>query len=202
MQFTTPTPLRRRSALLAGAALMLLAAAPSVPAETAALPADSIYHLHVTLTDQDGRSFPLDARRGHPMVVSMFYTNCDYACPTTFETLRMTEARLGEAERARLGVLMVSLDPVRDTVPALRQTMEQRGVDSAHWTLARTEPADVRRLAAVLGIQYRALPSGDFNHSSVLLLVDADGRIVARTAQLGHVDPAFLARVKSVLARA
>jgi protein SCO1/2 len=51
----------------------------------------------------------------------------------------------------------------------------------------------------VLGIQYRALADGEFNHTTAVILVDADGRIAARTTRLGNADPAFVKRVKSVL---
>ena len=59
----------------------------------------------------------------------------------------------------------------------------------------------MRRTAAVLGIRYRALADGEFNHSSALVLLDGEGRVLARTEQLGAVpDPAFLAAVKAALA--
>jgi protein SCO1/2 len=57
----------------------------------------------------------------------------------------------------------------------------------------------VRQLAAVLGIQYRALPNGDFNHSTALILLDADGRLVARTTRLAGADPAFVEKVVAAL---
>jgi protein SCO1/2 len=49
-------------------------------------------------------------------------------------------------------------------------------------------------------VRYKQLPNGDFNHSSVLILLDADGRILARTEKIGSVpDPAFLAAVRKAL---
>ena len=39
-----------------------------------------------------------------------------------------------------------------------------------------------------------------FNHSTALILLDSEGRIAARTAQLGNADPAFVRRVKTSLA--
>jgi len=73
------------------------------------------------------------------------------------------------------------------------------GRDADHWTLARANETDVRKLTVVLGTQCRALPNGDFNHSAVLLL-DGRGRIVGRTPQLSGADPAFVKLVKSTLA--
>jgi len=59
----------------------------------------------------------------------------------------------------------------------------------------------VRKLAAVLGIQYRALKNGDFNHTTALILLDADGRIAGRSTQLGNADPAFVKAVKAAAQR-
>ena len=58
----------------------------------------------------------------------------------------------------------------------------------------------MRKLAALLGIRYRQLADGEFNHTSVLILLDAEGRILARTEKLGaKPDPAFLAAVRKAL---
>jgi protein SCO1/2 len=72
-------------------------------------------------------------------------------------------------------------------------------VNDERWRLARTAASDVRPLAAVLGVQYRNLPDGDINHSSAILLLDADGREVARTEKLGVPEPVFVQRVVSLV---
>jgi len=187
--------------IIAAAASGLATAAPPPPPATnaTALPSDSIYQLPAMLTGQDGRSARLDARRGAPVLVSMFYTSCKFVCPMLIEALRDIESKLSAEEREHLSVLLVSIDPAHDSVEVLQRTAEERRVDGARWTLARTDAATVRKLAAVLGIQYRALPDGEFNHTTAVILVDADGRIVARTTQLGGGDPVFVKRVKAVL---
>jgi protein SCO1/2 len=177
------------------------AAAPE-KAAASALPTDSVYQLPLSLTDQQGRKAPMADRRGHPVLVSMFYTSCQFVCPMLVEALRDTEAKLSAEERARLSVLMVSFDPEHDSVAVLKRTAEQRGLDSSHWTLARTDAKSVRKLAAVLGIQYRALANGDFNHTTALILLDAEGRIAGRSSQLGNADPAFVKLVKAAAQRA
>jgi protein SCO1 len=181
--------------LAAGAASLAGAAIGAAPA--APLPPDSIYQLAATLTDQTGRSFRIDEKRGHPLLISMFYTSCQAVCPMLIDALRDTEAKLKGDERERLSVLMVSFDPAHDSVAVLKQTADQRHLDPAHWTLARSDEKTVRKLAAVLGIQYRALANGEFNHTTALILIDADGRIAGRTAQLGDADPAFVKLVKA-----
>ena len=58
----------------------------------------------------------------------------------------------------------------------------------------------MRSVAGVLDVKFRALADGEFNHTSALILLDASGRIVARTERMGsQLDPEFLAAVKSLL---
>jgi protein SCO1/2 len=45
-------------------------------------------------------------------------------------------------------------------------------------------------------VQYRKLPSGEFNHSTVITLLSAQGEIAARTSELGHADPAILQKLR------
>ena len=52
----------------------------------------------------------------------------------------------------------------------------------------------------MLGIRYRLLADGEFNHSSALILVDANGRILARTEKIGSKpDPEFVAAVRKAV---
>jgi protein SCO1 len=180
------------------ALLAAVLALSGVPAQAAgpALAGNSVYQLNARLTDQEGQDFSLADKRGHPVLVGMFYTSCEFVCPMLVEALRNTEAQLSANERANVSVLLITIDPARDTVAVLKRTAGQRDLDPSHWTLARSDAATTRKLAAVLGLQYRALPNGDFNHSTDLILLDADGRVAARTAQLSRVDPKFLKQVK------
>lgn len=164
------------------------------------LPADSLYHLAAGFVDQQGHGFQLAQRRGRPQLVSMFYTSCAYVCPLIVDSARGVQHALPESQRSALGILLVSMDPARDDVAALRSVFDKRRLDAASWTLARTDAAAVRKLAALLGVRYRALADGEFNHSSVLVLLDREGRRVASTSQLGSVlDPAFMAAVEALL---
>jgi protein SCO1/2 len=194
------------ASVLIGATGLALAAWPESP-DTGAqshpasepLPSDSIYQLPVSLTDQRGQTGALLDRRGHPMLVSMFYTSCQFVCPMIVDALKSTESELTREEQERLPILMVSFDSAHDNVAVLKEKAEERQLASPHWTLARTDAASARKLAAVLGIHYRALPNGEFNHTTALILVDADGRILGRTARLGDADSAFVKLVKASL---
>ena len=162
-----------------------------------ALPADSVYQLPVTLTDQQGHAAPWVRRRGRPQIVAMFYTSCKFTCPLIVDSGKGVQKQLTAQEKSRVSVLLISLDPARDAPPALAAVVRQRQLDQTLWTLARPAPADVRAIAGLLGVRYRRLANGDFNHTSALVLLDAEGRIVARTEKIGSVaDPEFVAAVR------
>lgn len=184
----------------AGFGLALLVATGTAGAEPAAdLPGNSLYQLDLPLTDQTGRTFAFGELRGRPQLVAMFYTSCRYVCPLIIDTAKAVEHALPEDLRPRLQVLLVSIDPERDDVAALAAVAKRRSLDGARWRLVRTDAAHVRELAAALGIQYRRLVDGEFNHASVLTLLDADGRIVRQSRTLGSADPDFVAAFAPVL---
>ncbi len=162
------------------------------------LPRNSVYQLNVPLTDQDGnRSNWREGTPGPPgpRIVSMFYTRCEYVCPMLFEGIRSLESSLPISARQHLRVGLVTLDPARDDVAALKKTADQRAGDPSRWRVYRTDEADVRKLAGLLGIQYRRMSDGEFNHSTVMILLDTHGVELARTNHIAKADPVFLKAV-------
>jgi protein SCO1/2 len=155
-------------------------------------PPGSLYHLEAALTNQAGESHGLDVYRGHPVLVTMFYGSCPATCPLIIDTLRATERELNAAQRANLRVLLISIDPDRDTPATMSALAVSRHVDTARWSMARTDEATVRKIAALLNVQYRKLPSGDFNHSTVIALLSPDGELRTSTSTLGHADAALV----------
>ena len=195
-------------ARLAGAAVWAFCAflIPAAMAQTArdpiatkALPGDSVYQVASTMTDQNGRAFKMEDHRGKPVLISMFYNSCKFVCPMLIDTMELTRQGLSSGERAQLDMLLITFDPARDDVNALKSIAQVRDLDSAQWTVARTDGTSVRKIAATLGIQYRLLADGEFNHTTVLVLLDGDGRIVGRTKRIGTADPAFIKLVKQTI---
>jgi protein SCO1/2 len=175
--------------------LTLLALA-TVRAES---PSDSLYRLDIAMTDQDGHSFRLADRAGKPQLVSMFYASCQYTCPLIVEALKRNQNALPPQDRPKLDLLLVSFDSARDTPQRLKQVVTERHIDSPNWTLAHADESAIRTLAAALDFKYRKLPSGDYSHSSEIVLLSADGRILARTDQLDGTNPEFLDTLRKTL---
>jgi protein SCO1 len=156
----------------------------------------SIYQLDAHLVDQAGRVQGLDLYRGSPVLITMFYGSCQATCPMIIDTLRSTERGLSPAQRAKLRVLMISFDPERDTPKALAEIAATRHLDTSRWTLATADADTVRDIAALLDVQYRKLPSGEYSHSAVITVLSPGGEIEARSGKLGTADPALLATLR------
>ena len=187
-------PMRR--ALLA---LFLLAGLAGGAQAAGALASGSLYQSDVTLTNQNGRTFHLADLRGQPVLISMFYSSCQMVCPMIFETIRATLAKGGKPAQDGVRVVMITVDPERDSVGVLRKTAADHSAGD-HWQLARADSSGTRAVAALLGVQYRRLADGDFNHSSTILLLDTDGRISARTNTLGATDPKLVEAMRKLVA--
>lgn len=174
-----------------------LSPADAGPAEPA-LPPDSVYHLDAMLTPAGGGEIEWRALRGMPRVVTMFYSACRAVCPIVVESARSVRRSLPEAARGRVGFVLVSLDPQRDTPEALAKLQRERHLDVPAWLLLQPAAKDVRPLAAILGVRYRALADGEYNHTTTLVLLDAEGSVLARTENIGTAgDPEFLAAVQA-----
>ena len=164
-----------------------IAAATAITAGTASaatmpLPGDSLYRLSISLEAADGNTVPLSHFRGQPLLVTMFYGHCTSVCPMLTNQLQILERRLTPRARAHTRVLMVSLDSANDTPAELSSFRQQHHIGDSRWVVARTNPDNVRLLAAVLGIRYRQLPDQSFNHSTTIALADREGVIVARAS--------------------
>lgn len=179
-------------------ALFGLAISIGASGYTSELPETSIYHLDVKLTDQYGTAQSLDTFRGHPVVISMFYATCPNVCPVLISTIQMMERKLPADKLAQLRVILVSVDPEIDTPEILNRVAIRHRIDLDRWKLTRASPRDVRKIAALLSVKYRQLPDGEFNHTSVLTLVDNDGVVRAKSTKIPGIDESFFQAVNGI----
>lgn len=146
---------------------------------------DSLYNLTSTWTPLGGTAVPFAALRGRPVVLTMIYASCQAICPLLVSDARKIERALPEDVRGGVQFVVVTFDPKRDTVAVLREYAKRHQLDSGRWKVFRGDEEDVRDLAAVLGMRFRPTGTGDFVHTNLVTVLDAEGRIAHRQVGLG-----------------
>lgn len=114
--------------------------------------------------------------RGMPVLIYFGYTYCPDACPTTLNELKKVMAQLGP-DAENIQVLMVSVDPERDTPEALRSYLA-----SFHPTFVGLTGTEEEILAAAtpLGVyfsKHEGTPASGYlvDHTTTLMALDRDG---------------------------
>jgi protein SCO1/2 len=120
---------------------------------------------------------------GQPMAMFFGFTNCPDICPTTL--LRMTDLMIKLGPDAdKLQVVLVSVDPERDTPEILKSYLEQ--FDPRFSAMTGT-PEQLAAFAKSYRFVYKKVPLSEGNytmdHSAGVYLYDATGAFV------GTLDP-------------
>lgn len=182
------------------ALLLCLCALAGLAQGAAPLPSTSLYRLSVPLTDSTGQRFDWRELAGRPALVTMFYGDCNTACPIIIENLQRTVAKL-KPKHTGLTVLMVSLDPLHDSPASLADLVAKHKLDARVFRLAvAPDETRTRAMAAALQVKFRALEGGVINHTTRISLLDAGGSVVASSTELGaDPDPVFLEQIRKAL---
>ncbi|MBS0416064.1 MAG: SCO family protein [Proteobacteria bacterium] len=171
----------------------------SLSEETRAAATPAAAWIDTTFTTSDGNATTLSASNGHVRIVTMMYAHCPGVCPMSMATLKRIEYQLSATEREQLRLVALTLDPEQDSVATLATFRQEHGLNSARWTLGRPSSVSVARIAAGLGIAYRPMPDGTIDHRGEFALLDASGRIIAKTSNTQNPDPRFVAQVRHAL---
>jgi protein SCO1/2 len=160
----------------------------------------SLYLLDSKWTSDVGKTVPLSVFHGRPQVVAMFFTHCEYACPIILNDMKKLEAALPAEVRAKTDFLLVSFDTKRDTTDVLAAYRKKETLPADSWTLLRGGEDDVRELAALLGINYTPDARGQFAHSNLITVLNAEGEIAFQQAGLNNNPSELVAAVTKAAA--
>ncbi|WP_028695815.1 SCO family protein [Pseudomonas cremoricolorata] len=129
------------------------------------------------MTNQEGQPVALDQLQGKWSLLFFGYTYCPDICPTTLAQLRQIKSQLPEATLQRLQVVLVSVDPERDTTQQLKQYL---AYFDKNFIGLRGSIADTQTLANALSIPFipadTSKPGYTVDHSGNLAVVGPDGR--------------------------
>jgi protein SCO1 len=162
---------------------------------------ESLYQTAATFTTDAGKPFTLGQLRGQPIVLTMFFASCGYACPLLVTDMQSIRAQLPAELRDKARFVLVSFDVARDTPPALAKYRAQRALDD-QWVLLHGDEESVREIAALLGVKYKQEADGSFAHSNLVTILNSEGEIVHQRAGLeGGLPAAAAALVAAATAR-
>lgn len=126
-----------------------------------------------TLQDHRGQPFTRESFTGEWHLVFFGFTHCPDICPATLQQLAIARNRVIENGGEFPHIVLVSVDPERDSPQVLEQYVANFGDDVTGVT---GDPEELARLTRPLGIYYAKSgdPENDYSvdHSSVVLLVD------------------------------
>lgn len=146
--------------------------------DDSALPADYPRQMAAApdfaLVDQHGDTLSLERLRGRPVLLTFVFAHCQTLCPVIVETLKRAAQDSGPAS-----VLLVTLDPWRDTPSALPGLATRWAVPGTFHVLSSHRVDDVLRVSERYGVRFtRDERTGDIVHPGLVFLVDAEGRLV------------------------
>ena len=128
------------------------------------------------LLDHRGEIFDIARLQGTWTILFFGFTHCPDICPTTMAVLNDTYSKLKDAEKQRLQVVMISLDPERDTVTKLAEYVPYF---NAEFIGVTGNKHLIRRLTAEINIAYNRVPLGEgdytVDHSTQLVLINPKG---------------------------
>ncbi|MEE4681564.1 SCO family protein [Pseudomonas alliivorans] len=131
----------------------------------------------LSMSDQNGAPVAVDELKGKWTLVFFGYTYCPDICPTTLAQLRDIRTKLPQETVDNMRVVLVSVDPDRDTSQQLKQYL---GYFDPRYIGLTAPVADIQKLASALSIPFipadTSKPGYTVDHSGNLALIGPDGR--------------------------
>ena len=130
------------------------------------------------LTDQHGSVFGPEQLRGHWTLVFFGFSHCADICPTTMAVLAETYQALKPEEQADLQVVLVTVDPERDTPKQLGEYLVRfdpgfLGLSGDHAALM----GFARQLHSAYEPEFEGEDNYQVTHSGNLMLINPEGEL-------------------------
>jgi protein SCO1/2 len=131
-----------------------------------------------TLRNYDGSSFNLASDRGKAVFVTFLYSHCPDVCPLIAANLHNAYAKMTPAQRSRIALVVVSVDPHGDTAAAVAAFVRQHQLTGeSRYLIGSTSSLPPVWEAWKVGSQQDASSPGLVNHSALIYGVSASGKL-------------------------
>ncbi|MDX9666138.1 SCO family protein [Pseudomonas sp. P5_152] len=129
------------------------------------------------MTNQDGQPVMVNELKGKWSLLFFGYTFCPDICPTTLAQLRQIKSELPADTVDKLQIILVSVDPHRDTPQQLKQYLGY--FDPQFIGLTPTSVEELQKVANAVSIPFipadTSKPNYTVDHSGNLAVIGPDG---------------------------
>lgn len=133
----------------------------------------------LALVNQTGQTITLDQYRGKAVLITFAFAHCQTVCPLVVHSALTARDRIAATAPERTPVVLVmTLDPLRDTPARLEAMANQWGMTGEAHVLSGEPDVVERTLNAWRIPRVRNEKTGDLSHPAVVYLVGPNGRIV------------------------
>lgn len=145
---------------------------------------------------------PVDSKswRGKVVLIYFGYTHCPDICPASMASWAQALKTLSPEERGRVRLLMVSVDPERDTLEHLR---DYAAFFHPEMIAATSSPEEIATLAKAFGAGYiRQATAADgsyaVDHTTSSYVIDPTGKL-AKVLEFGASSDKITSTIRSLL---
>jgi protein SCO1/2 len=129
---------------------------------------------------QNGDSLSSDSLKGSIYVADFIFTTCGSVCPELSKTMAQLQQNFKDNPEVKL--VSFSIDPVRDSIPALKDYAARYGAMKGKWFFLRGDTTSVWRMAEEgFKVPVVYTPEGglgsEFTHTERIALVDMEGKV-------------------------
>lgn len=157
------------------------------------------------LTNQEGTTITWDSLKGKIVVADLFFTHCPTICPAmTANMRRLAESvnngkRVGDKGNKLIHFLSFSIDPDRDSVPAIKHWADRFQINPEKWWLLTGNKQEIYNLAINEMKMFAEDGKGidtNFIHSDKYILIDSNRHV---RGYYSGLDSASLAQLSNDL---
>jgi protein SCO1/2 len=138
----------------------------------------SVYQLESEWTTQSGSKFSIGSLKGKPVVLTLFYASCTYACPILINDMKKIEASIDSGELENYRFILISIDPEKDKPKILAEVVKRHNLDTKRWTLLTGPKDNIMELAALIGFKFKKDEKEGYSHSNLITFLNEEGEIV------------------------
>ena len=158
-----------------------------------------------SFSDTTGQTLTKKDLLGKPFIISFVFTLCRGPCPNVTLQMRELQDRLQDYD---FNLVTLTVDPERDSIETLKQYGTNQGANFDHWKFLTGNQADIYGLiqrSFKMPVQETTgddrKPGFEIIHSTNIMLVNSEGRVVGKFNAMKPEDMAKLRKEIKELAK-